>query len=428
MNIKKYYYLAKNVLYPLNRSLTGFGTKKTLLIIKKKFPKFYIKSANSGEKCFDWKIPREWNVKNAYVKDKKNRKIIDFKNNNLHLVGYSTPVKKLISKKEFLDHLHTIPNQKNAIPYITSYYKNYWGFCATENLKKKIIKNYNKNDKFRVLVDSTFNKNGKLFYGEYTIKGKSSNLILISTNVCHPSMANNELSGPILSMCLMDFFSKRKNNKTIKFIFVPETIGAINFLKKQNKNLKNTLDGGYVLSCVGDEKMYSCIFSKYKNAMSDRALLEAYKKLNIKFKEYSFLERGSDERQFNSPGIDLPITAVFKSKFATYKEYHTSLDDFRLVTKKGIKESFILMKNAIINLDNKIMPRVKTKCEPFMSKYNLYDTLSTKKMNRNQANVMNFLQFCDGKNDLLEISKRIGVGISKSKKIYNNLHSKKIIF
>ena len=174
--------------------------------------------------------------------------------------------------------------------------------------------------------------------------------------------------------------------------------------------------------------MYSCIFSKYKNAMSDNALLEAYKNLNIKFKEYSFLERGSDERQFNSPGIDLPITAVFKSKFATYKEYHTSLDDFRLVTEKGIKQSFILMKNAIINLDNKIIPRVKTKCEPFMSKYNLYDTLSTKKTNYNTENIMNFLQFCDGQNDLSEISKRIKVDISESKKIYNKLRSKKIIF
>ena len=428
MTIKKYYNLGKNVLYPLNRSLTGLGTKKTLLIIKKNFPKFHIKSANSGERCFDWRIPKEWNVKNAYVKDKKNKKIIDFKKNNLHLVGYSASVKKFISKKDFLDRLHTIPKQKNAIPYITSYYKNYWGFCAAENLKKKIKKNYNKDDKFRVLVDSTFNKKGKLFYGDYTIKGKSSNLILISTNVCHPSMANNELSGPILSMCLIDFFLKRKNNKTIKFIFIPETIGAINFLKRQYENLKNNLDGGYVLSCVGDEKMYSCIFSKYKNAMSDQALLEAYKKLNIKFKEYSFLKRGSDERQFNSPGIDLPITAVFKSKFGTYKEYHTSLDDFKLVTEKGIKESFILMKNAIINLDNKIMPRVKTKCEPFMSKYNLYDTLSTKKINHNTDNVMNFLQFCDGKNDLLEISKKIRVDTSVSKKIYNKLHSKKIIY
>ena len=427
MNIEKYYYLAKNILFPINRSLTGLGTKKTLSIIKKKFPKLKIHASKSGEKCFDWKIPKEWNVKNAYVKDKKEKKIIDFKNNNLHLVGYSTPVKKRIYKNEFLNRLHTLPNLKKAIPYITSYYKNYWGFCTTEYHKREINKNYNEKDWFDVFVDSKLNKNGNLYSGDYTIKGKSSNLILISTNICHPSMANNELSGPILSMCLMDFFSKRKNNKTIKFIFIPETIGAINFLRKQNQFLKKNLDGGYVLSCIGDERMYSCIFSKYKNAMSDKALLEAYKKLNIRFKEYSFLNRGSDERQFNSPGIDLPITAVFRSKFGTYKEYHTSLDDFRLVTKKGVRDSFKLMKTAIINLDKKIIPRIKTRCEPFMSKYGLYDTLSTSTRNYNVENIMNFLQYCDGKNDLSEISKKIKIKTSETKKIYQKLLSKKII-
>lgn len=428
MNIKKYYNLAKNKLYPLNRSLTGLDTKKTLEIIKKNFSKLKIKFFNSGDVCFDWKIPKEWNLKEAYVKDKYNNKIIDFKNNNLHIVGYSSPVRKTISKRKLLRCLHTLPKQKNAIPYITSYYKKYWGFCVTEKFKQKLIKNYNPEDKFKVLINSKFNEKGKLFFGDYTIKGASSKLILVSTNICHPSMANNELSGPILSMCLMDFFSKRKNKKTIKFIFIPETIGAISFLKKENKFLKNNLDGGYVLSCIGDERMHSCIFSKYKNSMSDIALVETYKKMNIKYKEYSFLERGSDERQYNSPGIDLPFTAVFRSKFGTFKEYHTSLDDFNLVTLNGIMQSFNLMKKTIINLDNKIIPRAKTKCEPFMSKYKLYETLSTKTKNYNTENIMNFLQFCDGKNDLDKISNFIKLNKSETKRIYDKLLSKKIIY
>ena len=393
MTIKEYYNSAKKTLYPLNRSLTGRGTKKTLLIIKKYFSKLKIRSINSGTKTFDWKIPKEWNVKDAFVLDKRNKKIIDFKKNNLHLVGYSSPLKKKVFKKEFLEHLHTLPNQKNAIPYVTSYYKKYWGFCDTDINKKLIEKKYKTKDKFLISINSKFNKNGKLNYGEFIIKGNSSRTILISTNICHPSMANNELSGPIVAMSLMNFFSKRKNKKTIKFIFIPETIGAISFIKKEYEFLKKNLDGGYVLSCIGDEKKYSCIFSKYKNAMSDKSLINAYKKLKIKYKEYSFLQRGSDERQFNSPGIELPVTAVFRSKFGPFKEYHTSLDDFNLVTLKGVKGSYNLMKETIINLDNMIVPRIKIMGEPFMSKYNLYDTISKKKQNINTDNIMNFLQF-----------------------------------
>jgi aminopeptidase-like protein len=427
MNIKKYYNIGKNQLYPLNRSLTGEGSRKTLSIIKKYFSNFNIKSSNSGKKCFDWKIPNEWIIKNAFVKDNKNKKIINFKNHNLHVVGYSSPVNKIINKKQLLSRLHTLPKQKNAIPYITSYYKKYWGFCSTHNLKNKIIKNYDSKAKFKILIESKFNNRGKLHYGDYTIKGNQKNLILISTNICHPSMANNELSGPILSMALMDFFSKRKNKKTIKFIFIPETIGAINFISKENEYLKKYLDGGYILSCIGDEKMYSCIFSKYKNSLSDKALRETYKKLKIRYKEYSFLKRGSDERQFNSPGVDLPVTAVFRSKHSTFKEYHTSLDDFNLVTRKAIYESFNLMKKTIINLDDKIIPRMKTKCEPFMSKYNLYATLSTKKKHKFDP-IMDFLQFCDGKNDIDQIAIKIKLSKLKTKNIYNILLAKKIIY
>ncbi len=428
MSIKKYYNIGKNILFPINRSLTGSGTKRTLEIIKKNFPKLLIKSTNSNKKCFDWKIPDEWNVTDAYVIDKYNDKIIDFKKNNLHLVGYSTPINKIITKKELIKHVHTLPKQPDAVPYITSYYKRYWGYCITDNMKKKMKKKYKSNDKFKINIKSSIKAKGKLNHGEFTIKGETKKIILISTNICHPSMANNELSGPIVAMCLMDFFSKRKNKKTIKFIFIPETIVAINYIHNENDSLKKYLDGGYILSCIGDERMYSCIFSKYKNSMSDKALIHAYKKMKIKYKEYSFLERGSDERQFNSPGIDLPVTAVFRSKFGTYKEYHTSLDNFNLVTIKGIKESFELLKKTIINLDNFIIPKAVNKCEPFMSKYNLYDTLSTKKKNFRTENLMNFLQYCDGKNDLKQISKLIGTSILNTEKIYKILLKNKLIY
>ena len=427
MSINKYYDLAKTKLYPICRSITGRGLEETLKIIKKEFKSMKIYSVKSGTKVFDWKIPPEWNIKNAYVLDKNNKKIIDFKNNNLHLVGYSMPVKRLIKKKELLAHIHVNDKLSNAIPYVTSYYKKYWGFCCTQVDKKKIEINYNSNDKFKIVIDSSLNYNGFLKFGEIIIPGKSKQEILISTYVCHPSMANNELSGPIVSMALIDYFWKKKNSKTMRFIFIPETIGSIVYLNKNLSELKKNIVGGYNLSCIGDEKLHSCILSKYNNSPSDYALLKAYKLKKIKFKKFSFLERGSDERQYNSPGIDIPITSIFRTKYGEYKEYHSSLDNFKLVTKKGILGGFNIAKSAIEILQKDIIPKNIYLCEPNLGKRNLYPTLSKNKLNKNSQNFLNFLTYSDGKNNLETISKHIKIKYSESLKIYRLLKRKKLI-
>ena len=358
MNSNKYYNFAKNELFPICRSITGKGTEQTLKKIQRFFPKLKIYKIKSGTKIFDWKIPEEWNIKNAYVIDKYQNKIIDFKKNNLHIVGYSKPIKKKLTKKELLNKIYSLPAQSDAIPYVTSYYKKDWGFCTTDIVRKLIVKNYSKNDKFDVLIDTSFKKNGYLQYGEYFIKGKTSKEIIISTYICHPSMANNELSGPIVSMSLMDYFSKLpKPNKSLRFIFIPETIGSLAFLNNNLKKLKKNFLAGFNLTCIGDERMYSCMLSKYEDSISDDAIIKAYKKLKLKFKKYSFLKRASDERQYNSPGIDLPFTSVFRSKYHEYPEYHTSKDDFKIVTKKGIKGSFKLLKLAIKIIQQNIFGR-----------------------------------------------------------------------
>lgn len=209
MNINKYYLIGKEKLYPLCRSLTGPGTKKTLQIIKNEFKNLKIKKDKSGKKVFDWKIPPEWIIKDAFVKDKNNKRIIDFKLNNLHLVSYSIPINKYLTKTKLFKKLNTLKKYPSAIPYLTSYYRRNWGFCITENFKKKIDKTYSKKDKFHVKIESKLDKKGYLHYGELFIKGKSSQEILISTYICHPSMANNELSGPIVSMCLINYFKKK---------------------------------------------------------------------------------------------------------------------------------------------------------------------------------------------------------------------------
>ena len=427
MSVKKYYYFGKNQLYPICRSITGQGVKKTLKLIQKEFNFLKIKKVKSGTKAYDWVIPSEWNIKDAFFLDKNNKKFASFKKNNLHIVGYSEPVNKYVKKNELIKHLHSYPLQPNAIPYITSYYKKNWGFCVNNNDKKKIINEYSAQDKFKVLIKSNLNKNGFLHYGELILKGKSKEEILISTNICHPSMANNELSGPIVSMSLINFFSKKKLNKTIRFLFLPETIGSIYYLSKNINSLKKNIIGGYNLSCIGDDRMHSCILSKYENTHSDKALISSYKKLGIKFKKFSFLKRGSDERQFNSPGIDLPIASISRTKFDEFPEYHTSMDNFKIVTLSGISGGFDVTKNAIEILQKKTIPISKYKCEPFMSKRKLYPHLSKKNNKKIPKYTMDFLQYADGKNDLEDISKLLNITFSQCNKICIKLKVKKLI-
>ena len=420
--MKKFYEIGKNELFKLNRSITGDGVKKTLRIIKNNFSNLKIKKIQSGSKVFDWTIPPEWNVSEAYIIDKNKKKIIDFKKNNLHLIGYSIPMNKTLKKKELLKHFYYLKKKPSAIPYITSYYKRRWGFCTSYNFFKLFDNKYLSSDTFKVVIKSVLNKKGYLNYGELTIRGISKQEILISTYICHPSMANNELSGPIVSMGLIDYFKKKKLNKTLRFIFIPETIGSITYLSKNLSHLKQNVVGGFNLSCIGDNREHSCMFSKYENSPSDDSIIEAYKKLNIKkFKVYSFLKRGSDERQYNSPGVDLPISSIFRTKYGEYPEYHTSQDNFNLVTLNGIKGGFNVAKEAINQLQKKIIPVNMILCEPNMGKRNLYPTLSTLNKKRDTQDLMNFLQYSDGRDTLEIISKKIKTNLKETKKIYKKL-------
>ncbi len=417
--------LAK-LLFPICRSITGNGLRKTLKIIKTIHLKnLKVIEVKSGTQVFDWKIPSEWNVKDAYILNKDKKKIVDFKKNNLHLVSYSNPLSGYIEKKKLLRNLHSLPHMPNAIPYVTSYYKKYWGFCLSHKQKKQIIRS--KDKKYFVKIDTNFNSKGSLTYGEFFIKGRSKKEILITTYICHPSMANNEISGPVISTFLAKEFKKRKNFYSLRFIFVPETIGAITYISKNFQNLKKNVIAGYNLTCIGDERKYSYLPTKYGNTLSDKAAKKAFKELKIKFKKYSFLDRGSDERQFNSPGVDLPIGSIMRSKYETYKEYHTSLDNFNLVTEKGLKGSYKVVKKSIEILQNNRVPFSNIICEPQMSRRGLYPSLSNNKRSNFTKNLMSFLIYCDGKNDLINISNYLGISFNKTKKIYDILIKNKII-
>tara|TARA_A100001011_G_C14307851_1_gene844059 strand:- start:1848 stop:3188 length:1341 start_codon:yes stop_codon:yes gene_type:complete len=435
-------------IFPICRSITGRGTLKTLKEIKKKHLKnLTIKKIPCGKKVFDWRIPSEWNIKEAYVIDKNKKKIIDFKINNLHIVNYSTYQNKKITKKELLSKLNYINNSPDAIPYVTSYYKKNWGFCVTKKQYDKISRDYRSSDKFLIKISSSFKKNGNLNYGELLIPGKSKKEILISTYVCHPSMANNELSGPLLSIALVKYFkNKKKLAKSLRFIFIPETIGSISYINANFSKIKNILFG-FILTCVGDNKKFSMLTTKYNDTIIDKICCDAYKKFGFKVKKYSFLERGSDERQFSSPGVDLPMISMMRSKYNTYKEYHTSKDNFDFVNSEGLKKSFKIHKyvlNKLLNMNEKKIYLGKIKnyvpkknnpisikiCEPNLGKRGLYHLVGTptnQTLETSVANILDFLQYSDGSNQIKQISKYINLNFKKTNELYYFLKKKNLV-
>ena len=413
---------AKSI-YPIHRSITGKGVLKTLSKVKKKLPNLKISNFSSGSKVFDWQIPPEWNITEGYIAKLNGEKIIDFKKNNLRVVSYSTPINKIISKNQLLKHIHTIPNKKNSIPYVTSYYKKYWGFCLKHNELKLL-----KDKRYKVVISSKFNSKGKLHYGEYFIKGRTKKELIIHTYICHPQLANNETSGPVVVTYLAKFFYKKYNNLSLRFLFLPETIGAIAYLKHNINKLKENVIGGYVITCVGDEKNYSFLETKDRNSLSNKIAFKTFKQENIKFKNYHFLDRGSDERQYNSPGIDLPIASIMRSKYGKYSEYHTSDDDFKLVTNKGLKDSYKIIKKIIQNFDEQIIPISTYKCEPFLSKRKLYPTLSTGYLGKFYKNITDLIAYSDGKRTLNDISKILKIRIKDLMKIYILLKKNKLLY
>jgi len=396
-------------LFPKHRSITGDGIKESLSFFENINPELKRVKFKSGSKVFDWKIPLEWNVKDSYFKHLKSGKIFgEFKKNNLHLVSYSTPVNKIVSKKELLKKIYTLKKQTSAIPYVTSYYKRDWGFCVSEKQKKKLP-----NGNYKVYIDSRFKK-GTLELSHCVLPGKTKKEIFFSTYLCHPSLANNELSGPVLLNAIIKYLKKNYKNRyySYRFVLLPETIGSISYLSKFYKELKKNVISGFNLSMVGDERAYTQVYSPEQNNLADKALAASlYGRKNVR--SLSFLYRGSDERQYCSPKINLPFTAFYRSKF--YPEYHTSKDNFNLVTKKGLKGSFDVIKDVIDSFELGIYPKTQMFCEPFLSKKKLYHTLSHKEMYSNQDIELrkNLIAYSNGQRNIFDIAKILNYPLKK---------------
>lgn len=418
-------YLEK--LFPINRSLTGDGNRKTLNIISEIIP-IKIDEIKSGTKVYDWKVPKEWNIKSAWIKDSSGKKLIDFDENNLHVISYSIPINKKMKWKDLKKHIHTNKLKDNVIDYRTSYYKEKWGFSVTWSQFKKLA---SYKGEFHVFIESSL-KNGSLSYGELLIEGSSRKEILISTYICHPSMANDNLSGILCTAFLAKYLSKIKNRKwSYRVIFIPETIGALAYCKKNEKIIKK-IDHGLVISNVGGPGKFGYKQSFEQNSYINTAVEQVFKDNKKEYYTYPFDISGSDERQYSSQAFRVNTVSITKDKYYEYPEYHSSKDNLDYVNGAQINQSLKLYIDLIKKIEKwQIYKSKYIFGEIMLSKRNLYNTFGGGYLPNSKMTISDIILWIifmsDGKVCTDEIAKKIKIKIKKVNKIAKLLVEKKII-
>ena len=354
-------------IFPICRSITGNGVRKTLKIMQEYAPDIKVYEVPSGTQVFDWTVPSEWNIEDAYVENEAGERVIDFKETNLSVVGYSLPMDEMLSLEELKKIVFVEENQPNVIPYVTSYYRERSAFCTSKNRLEALPEGI-----YHAVIKSSLNPQGSLTYGEALMQGESDKEILISTYICHPSMANNECSGPAVSIFLQKYLkSLPKLKYSYRFIYIPETIGSITYLSRSYETLKKNVVAGINLSCVGDHYDYSFVQTRYGNTLTDKMLHNLLSFHYPEYKTYSFLERGSDERQFCAPGIDLPVCSFCRTKYGKYAEYHTSADNLTYISPEGLGGALELLTKFVQAMEHNAKYRVKCLCEPQLGKRGL---------------------------------------------------------
>lgn len=394
-------------LFPIGRSLTGEGVRESLALLKEEIPELEIKSVPSGTQVYDWTVPQEWEIREGYIEDAGGNRILDYHENNLHVMGYSTPVDRYVDLEELLQYIKVEESQPDVIPYVTSYYAPRFAFCMSKNQRDALTPGT-----YHMVIDSR-HFDGVLNYGEILLPGASAREVLLSTYICHPSMANNEVSGPVLAVWLAKWLKTFERKLSYRIVIIPETIGSIAYLSRNLSAMKAKTIAGFVLTCVGDNRTYSYLETRKGNTLADRVMKNVLGFVFPDYKTYSYLARGSDERQYNAPGVDLPVCDFCRSKYAEYPEYHTSADDMSLISPEGLEGSFEVMKQVLHALEYNHYYHVTCLCEPQLGKRGLYPAESRKGIYEEVKKMTNLIAYADGTEDLIGISTRIGVPVEE---------------
>ncbi|MFN0202208.1 MAG: DUF4910 domain-containing protein [Bacteroidia bacterium] len=390
-------------LFPICRSITGNGLRQSFHILQEVIP-LELHEVPTGTACFDWTVPREWNIEDAYILRPDGKKICDFQQNNLHVVNYSIPQEKELTYEELLPRLHTIPDMPTAIPYVTSYYRENWGFCLTH----EELQTLPKEGTYKVVIKSSLAE-GSLTYGDLVLKGETDQEVLISTYLCHPSMANNELSGPLVAAFLYEKIKALPRRKyTYRFIFAPETIGVIAYLSKNGSYMKEKTVAGYVLTCCGDAGDFVYKKSKRGNSLADRAAMHLLQYQEVPFHIIPFAIGGSDERQYCSPGFNMPVGSLTRSIYQRYKEYHTSLDNKDFISFDAMEHTIEVYFQMLKAIElNEIYVNKIPYCEPQLGKRGLYPDMGAISFRQGiefTHNLLHFLTYTDGEHDLIDLA------------------------
>jgi aminopeptidase-like protein len=387
-------------IFPICRSITGNGVRETLRELGAHVA-LDVHEVPTGTQVFDWQIPREWNIRDAYIKDARGEKIVDFAHSNLHVMSYSVPVRKRVSLDELKQHVHTLPNQPDLIPYRTSYYSENWGFCMPHRLLECL-----RDETYEVMIDATL-EDGSLTYGEHVHQGTSDDEFLLSAHVCHPSLANDNCSGLALLTQLASRMAGLKTRYSYRFLFAPGTIGAITWLAR-NEDKSRSIKHGLVLSMVGDAGGPTYKKSRRGNAKIDRAVAHVLRHSGLVPTIFDFFPYGYDERQYCSPGFDLPVGLFQRSQFGAIPEYHTSADNLDFIAPEHLAQSYRMIVETIDIIENDAVYRnTVPKCEPQLGKRGLYGAIGGDKDAAAASMAMLWiLNLSDGAHSLLDIAER----------------------
>ena len=402
-------------LFPLHRSLTGDGVRKTLHLMLNHLAGLVLHEVPSGTRVLDWVVPDEWNASSAYLEDPSGERIIDMTNCNVHLVSYSKPVDTRLSLAQLQPYLHSDLEHPSAIPYVTSYYNRTWGFCLTAEQRDHLVEG-----EYHAVINATL-KPGSLTYGELVIPGELHHEVLITTYICHPSLANNELSGPMVAIGLAQWLQSLTFRRyTYRFVFAPETIGAITYIDGNLDQLRSNVVAAINLTCIGDDGDYSYLASRVGNTALDRIARRVVRTRN-RAVEYSYLDRGSDERHYGMPGVDMPMISLMRTKYGVYPEYHTHLDDLTVVTPTGLQGGLDLVRDCLIELEDATYYKSTVLAEPQLGRRGLYHTIHARTVTDKVLLRTNILAYADGQHSVADMAEMFGAPMADVQAVINEL-------